>query len=124
MSSDPKNVTATSAPADLSKLAPAQIAQLIASAKPIEGPVANAGASLIMQAGNDAIIIFNRPRPLILPDGQFSNIATAEAVAIVHVSMATLKDLWLGIGQNLAIYEASHGEIVTDYMKQQAAAKK
>lgn len=124
MASDPKQPTAASPSTELLQLRPEQIAQLVAAAKPMEGPVVNAGGCLIMQAGNDAIVVFNRPKPLIMPDGQVANIAVSEAVAIIHMSMATLKDLWTAIGQNIAIYEGTHGEIKTDYSKQQDAAKR
>ncbi len=86
--------------------------------------MANAGGSLVIQAGNDAIVVFNRPRPLITSDGTFANVAVAETTAIIHMSMTTLKDLYWAIGENIRIYEGPRGEIVTDAMRQRAAAKK
>lgn len=124
MASDPQKPTATSSPAELSQLNPAEIAQLMVGSKPIEGPAVNAFGFFIMQAGNDAVIVFNRPKPVITPEGQVANIATNETTAIIYMSMATLKDLWLGIGQNLAVWETAHGEIKTDYMKLLDAQKK
>jgi len=124
MASEPKQPTASSPPAELSQLKPEQIAALAAATTVIQGPVANAASSVIMQAVNDAVIIFGRPRPLIGPDGSFANIATMETTAIIHMSMAALKDLHWALGENISIYEKSHGEIITDAMKQRAAAEK
>jgi len=97
---------------------------LFAATKPIQGPVVNAGGAFVLQAGNDAVLVFNRPQPVFAPDGTIANLAIAETTAIIHLSLATLKDLHWAIGENIRIYEESHGEIVTDAMKLRAAAKK
>jgi hypothetical protein len=124
MASDPKNLTAASPIQDLKQLNPQQLAALLAGSKEIQGPVANAANTIVMQAANDAIIMFTRPRPLLTADGQFSNVAAAETVAVIHMSMATLKDFQWAIGEQVRLWEEGHGEIVTDAMKQRAAAKK
>lgn len=125
MASDPKStLSPSSPPGELARLSPRELADLVASAKAIEGPVANAASVVIVQAVNDAMLIFGRPRPMITADGTFANIAVTETTAIIHMSMATLKDLHWAVGENIKIYEQNHGEIVTDAMKQRAAAKK
>lgn len=104
-------------------MSPQQIAEIAASATPIYGPVANAASSLVIQAGNDAMIVFSRPHPLLL-NGAFANLAMNETVAVIHMSMAGLKDLHLAVEENLEIYEKANGPIISDGVKQRAAAPK
>jgi hypothetical protein len=123
MASDPKQPSTNLSPEALKLMPPEQLAALAAQGKEIQGPVANAGGAIVIQAANDAMLIFNRPHPLII-NGQFANIATSETVAIIHMSLATLKDLHIAIGEAIEIYEKTHDKIVTDTMKQRAADKK
>jgi len=94
MASEEKTLKPDSPPADLAPLKPEQIAQIMAGsgAVPIHGPVVNASYILVMLAANDAMLVFGRPHPLFLPNGQVANIATTDTTAIIHMSMATLKD--------------------------------
>lgn len=124
MASNQKPTPGTS-PADPAQPTPEQMQALVAASKAIEGPVANASSVTVQIAGNDAVLIFMRPRPLLGPDGSFASVAIAEATAIIHVSMATLKDMYVSISDVIAAYEKEHGEIKTDYTqrRQQAAQR-
>jgi hypothetical protein len=102
---------------------PEELQQLAATGKPIDGPVANASTVLLSIAGNDAILVFNRPRPVIMPDGSMPQVAVAETTAIIHVSMATLKDLSLLLNGTIQQYEKNFGEIETEYTRRLAAEK-
>jgi hypothetical protein len=124
MASDPKPLTTSSSPAELAGATQQQLAALALGAKPIEGPVANASTSVVMQAGNDALLVFGRPRPLFGSDGQMANFAVTETVAMIHMSVASLKDLHWALGVNIDAYEKIHGKIVTDASLQRAAEKK
>jgi|HubBroStandDraft_6_1064221.scaffolds.fasta_scaffold1271636_2 hypothetical protein len=116
--------TPPSSVGDLSKLSPAEQLAIADASKPIEGPVVNASAVQFMVAGNDAMLIFMRPKPLVGPDGQISNLARSETTAIIHLSMATVKDLSLMLNDSLAKYEGLNGQIVTEFTKRLASEKK
>ena len=124
MASDPKPLTATSPQEELKNLKPEELAALASVGRAIEGPVVNAANSFVIHVANDAIIVLGRPTPLIMPNGIFANVATTETVAIIHMSMAALKDLSLAISDNIQLYEAAHGEIQSDGTRARAAAKK
>jgi hypothetical protein len=123
MASDPTSIPTAKSAEELAKLTPQELQQMVAASKVIEGPVANASSIFVSVAGNDAVLIFNRPRPMMAPDGTFANIALTETTAIIHVSMATLKDMSLALGDTIGTYEKQFGEIKTDYTRRRDAAK-
>jgi len=124
MASDPKQLTPASSAQDLATLTPAQLAQIVAQAKPIEGPVGYSNNVVVVGGLNDPMLIFMRPRPMFAPTGEFANVALGEASALVHLSWITLKDLHWAVGLQIAQYKETHGEIVTDAMKARAATTK
>jgi hypothetical protein len=58
------------------------------------------------------------------PDGRIGSLAVTETTAIIHVSMGTLKDLYLSVGEQIRQFEAKNGEIITEYVKRQKASHK
>jgi hypothetical protein len=125
MASEPTStITAKSSPSELATLTPERLAALVKDARPVEGPITSSSIAFILQSINDIAIAFGRPKPVILPDGTIPNLAVTETTAIVHMSMLSFKDLYLAMGKALSAYESTHGEIITDTMKQNAATNK
>lgn len=126
---NPKNpsgteVSASSPQEQLSDLTPSQLHQLASTATPVIGPVANAASVMVVLAMNDAMLVFSRPRRLITSEGAFANIAVNETTGIIHMSMASLKDTYLAIGDTILNYEKQFGQIDTQFTRQRDAAKK
>src|SRR5271168_2657573 len=90
------------------KLFPGELFALAQAAKPIEGPVVNGSTVQFIIASNDAMLMFMRPKPLISPEGQISPVALTETTAIIHLSMATVKDLSLLLSDQLSKYEKTN----------------
>ena len=111
-------------PDSIKAMNPQELLQLAASAKPIDGPTVSASTAIVSIAGNDAVLIFQRPRPLLMPDGTFGHIALSETTAIIHLSLATLKDMSIVLTDTVAHYEKQFGEIKTDYTRRRDAEKK
>ena len=79
---------------------------------------------MVVLAMNDAMLVFSRPRRLITSEGAFANIAVNETTGIIHMSMASLKDTYLAIGDTILNYEKQFGQIDTQFTRQRDAAKK
>ena len=106
-------------PEELKELSPEELARLARDATVVESEaIAYASSLQVTQAGNDAVISFARPRPLLMPTGEVAPIMKAETTAIVYVSVQTLKDFYLALKDTVEKYEKVHGRIVTDYSKQ------
>ncbi len=104
--------------------APASPEAAAATATPINAPLFYANAMSVFLAGNDATITFARPHPAIVPglkEGQSA--AITEPVAIIQMSVQTLKDLYLAIKIQVDRYEEKFGEIETIYSRQLAGKK-
>jgi hypothetical protein len=70
--------------------------QLPASAtnwRRLEAPFFYAANAQILISGNSATLLFTRPHPAILPDGNIAPTPLREAVALVEMSLAGLKEL-------------------------------
>ena len=106
---------------ELEQLTPQQLVEFGKQGDPIQGPVANAASVVVIQVQNDAMIVFGRPRPLII-GGAFANMALTDTVATIHVSMPTLKDLYLAIGDQIVRFEKDNGEIMSVGTKTRAAS--
>ena len=89
--------------------------------KAVEGPVAYASGSQISIMGNDAVLLFNRWRPAVHPHSVAVTGAMVETTAIIHVSMATLKDLSIALADAVGAFEKQFGEIQTDFTRRRAA---
>ena len=99
------------------------MAQLAAQFKKLEGRLIYAGNVTCLRAGNDYTLIFQRPHPGVMPDGQIAPFALPETAAILNVSVATLKDLQRLLTEHLAAYENAYGRVETEFtrrMDQQA----
>ena len=59
----------------------------------LEAPFFYAANAQILISGNSATLLFTRPHPAILPDGNIAPTPLREAVALVEMSLAGLKDL-------------------------------
>ena len=105
------------------EISQAQLEELAKIAQPIEAYTTNASSISIVWGGNDAMILFARPKPLMVPGHVQAPIARMEATATVHVSSATLKDFYLILKETIEKHEAINGEIITDYSRKIAQQK-
>ncbi|MBV8473537.1 MAG: hypothetical protein JO107_16960 [Hyphomicrobiales bacterium] len=68
--------------------------------------------------GNDATVMFMRAHPAAsAATPENTALAVAEPVAVVQMSVHTLKDLYLAIKSQVEQYEKEFGEIVTVYSR-------
>jgi hypothetical protein len=87
---------------------------------PIDVPLFYANLISVSIPGNDANILFMRPRPASVPNMSAGQLAIiAEPVAVLQMSMRTLKDLYLSIGDQLATYEKDFGILETEFTRLQ-----
>ena len=100
-----------------------QMPQVPVELKRVEAPVYSASTIQTTHAGNDVFLTFIRPHPATLPDGNMAPVALGEAVAIIHVSMATLKDLSVLLRDVVAKIEEKEGTIETDFTRKRAKEK-
>ena len=91
--------------------------------KAVEAPVVHASSSQINIMGNDAVMVLSRWRPAINPSGTAPSPPIVETTAIIHLSMATMKDLSVTMADAVAAFEKQFGEIQTDFLRRRAAAK-
>jgi hypothetical protein len=59
----------------------------------LDAPFFYAANAQILISGNSATLLFTRPHPAILPDGNIAPTPLREAVALVEMSLDALKDL-------------------------------
>ena len=59
----------------------------------LEAPFFYAANAQILISGNRATLLFTRPHPAILPDGNIAPTPLREAVALVEMSLDALKEL-------------------------------
>src|SRR5205085_11360429 len=59
----------------------------------LEAPFFYAANAQILISGNSATLLFTRPHPAILPDGNIAPTPLREAVALIEMSLAGLKEL-------------------------------
>src|SRR5438067_140046 len=59
----------------------------------LEAPFFYAANAQILISGNSATLLFTRPHPAILPDGNIAPTPLREAVALVEMSLAGLREL-------------------------------
>jgi hypothetical protein len=91
----------------------------------IEVPTYYAASVQIFLAVNDASLMFTRPTPGTLPNGALSTIAMIEPVALIQMSIETLKDLAVLIGDQIEQIEVSRGsKIETDYPRRRDEQRK
>ncbi|SHE69202.1 hypothetical protein SAMN02745157_0723 [Kaistia soli DSM 19436] len=102
---------------DQTNLSDEEVARLYQIAAPITAVTTNASTIQITWAGNDAVLLFGRPQPLLLPDGGMPPFQRTEFTAIIHMSQQSLKDFSLVVANAIANYEARFGEIVTEFSR-------
>jgi hypothetical protein len=98
----------------------AQLEEMAKTAKPIEAYTTSASQISIVWGGNDAMLMFARPKPVTVPGHSQPAIAMIEATATIHVSAATLKDFFLIVKETVEGYEKDHGVIQTDFTRSKA----
>src|SRR5438874_12737705 len=59
----------------------------------LEAPFFYAANAQVLISGNTATLLFTRPHPAILPDGNIAPTPLREPVALVEMSLAALKEL-------------------------------
>jgi hypothetical protein len=59
----------------------------------LEAPFFYAANAQILISGASAMLVFTRPHPVLLPDGNIASTPLCEPVALVEISLAALKDL-------------------------------
>ena len=59
----------------------------------LEAPFFYAANAQVLISGNSATLLFTRPHPAILPDGNIAPTPLREPVALVEMSLAALKEL-------------------------------
>jgi hypothetical protein len=87
----------------------------------VEAPSFYASTIQVTLAGNDCIIVFTRPHPAVKPDGGHASVAISEPVAIINLSMASVKDLSVLLAGLIKNYEAENGAIETPFTKRRKA---
>ncbi len=103
--------------------APATLNALPQGVTPILAPVIYASGVQFMRAGTDGTLIMSQARPVtVQSDTNVGLAAMNEAVAILHMSFATIKDLNLVLSGAISEYESRFGEIKTDFSEQKKAA--
>src|SRR5262249_16532512 len=64
----------------------------------LDAPFYYAENAQILISGNDASLLFTRPHPAVLPDGNLAPAPLREAVALIAMSVAGLKELSKALG--------------------------
>ena len=59
----------------------------------LEAPFFYAANAQVLISGNSATLLFTRPHPAILPDGNIAPTPLREPVALIEMSLAALKEL-------------------------------
>ena len=94
------------------------------AARRINAPVIYATQMNAYLAGNDFVVTFARPHPVILEGQQpGQGAAIVEAVGILQLSPQTMKDLYLLTKGQIEQYEKQFGAIETDFSRRLAAKK-
>jgi hypothetical protein len=90
----------------------------------INAPLVSASSVAFQSTGNEYLLIFQRPRPVLDLESQaLAQVAYNEVVAVVGVSAQTLKDLALLLNDAVANHERDYGEIITPYVKRRQAER-
>ena len=102
-----------------------QIQELIKSGAAIEivdAPIFTSSTFRLSVNPTECSLSFQRTRPAqVVKDGNIlADLGKVEAVCVVQMSPAALKDLYLLIGEHLANYEKEWGELHTEYTRHRA----
>jgi hypothetical protein len=77
----------------------------------LEAPFYYAANAQILISGNDAALLFTRPHPAILPDGTLAPAPLRDSVALIHMSLAGLKEFASAAADVIRRVEERSGEI-------------
>jgi hypothetical protein len=82
-------------------------------------PTFHASSIQVSWIGNDAMLIFQRPQPVIVPPrGEVAAFTQNEVTAVVYLSAATMKDLSVVLADQIAQVEAKSGKpIETEFTR-------
>jgi hypothetical protein len=89
----------------------------------IEAPTFYVTTCTILAAGNDATLVFTRPAPAVMPDGSAAPVAISEPVVILQMSLHSLKDTAVLLGNQIPKIEEAVGPLETDYTRHQQQLK-
>ena len=77
----------------------------------LEAPFFYAANAQVLISGNSATLLFTRPHPAILPDGNIAPTPLREPVALVEMSLAALKELSSSAAEVIRKVEDRSGEM-------------
>jgi hypothetical protein len=83
----------------------------------LEAPFYYAASAQILLSGNDATLLFTRPHPAILQDGNLAPVPLREPVALIQMSLAGLKGLSRAAAEMIRQIEERTGEIQTEFTR-------
>ena len=83
----------------------------------LEAPFFYAANAQILISGNRATLLFTRPHPAILPDGNIAPTPLREAVALVEMSLDALKELSKAAADVIRQVEERNTEAETHSMR-------
>jgi hypothetical protein len=83
----------------------------------LEAPFYYAANAHILLSGNEATLLFTRPHPAILQDGNLAPVPLREPVALIQLSLAGLKDLSRAAAEMIRQIENRTGEIKTEFTR-------
>ena len=83
----------------------------------LEAPFYYAANAQILLSGHDATLLFTRPHPAILQDGNLASVPLREPVALIQMSLAGLKDLSRAAAEMIRQIEERTGEIQTEFTR-------
>jgi hypothetical protein len=75
----------------------------------LEAPFYYAANAQILISGNDASLLFTRPHPAVLTDGNLAPVPRREPVALISMSIAGLKELSQAAAQVIRLVEQRNG---------------
>jgi hypothetical protein len=90
------------------RAAPAPMAQRNSLGR-LEAPFYYAAEAQILISGHDASLLFTRPHPAVLPDGNLAAAPRREPVALISMSIAGLKELSQAAAQVIRLVEQRNG---------------
>jgi hypothetical protein len=83
----------------------------------LEAPFYYAANAHILLSGNEATLLFTRPHPAILQDGNLAPVPLREPVALIQMSLAGLKSLSRAASDMIRQIEERTGEIQTEFTR-------
>jgi hypothetical protein len=83
----------------------------------LDAPFFYAANTQVLISGNSATLLFTRPHPAVLPDGNIAPMPLREAVALVEMSLTALKELSRAAADVIRRIEEERAETPTASMQ-------